>query len=111
MDFIDYQIKANKTAVYPNQHSMAGLMYCSLGLAGEAGELCNKIKKIYRDYNCIIPDEAFNDLEKEIGDCLWYLAQLCSELSLSLNHAASSNIQKLLSRKERNTLHGSGDNR
>lgn len=111
MDFTEYQVRASQTAIYPNQQSFAGLMYCSLGLAGEVGELCNKIKKIYRDYSCTIPAEAFNDLEKEIGDCQWYLAQICNELSSSLNRAATSNIQKLLSRKERNVLHGNGDNR
>jgi NTP pyrophosphatase (non-canonical NTP hydrolase) len=111
MDFTEYQKRADDTAIYPAKHSIAGLMYCSLGLAGEVGELCNKVKKIYRDHGSIITDEIILDLEKEIGDCQWYLAQLCTELSSDLSNVALKNVLKLAYRKERNVLHGNGDNR
>ena len=109
MNFDDYQTKAVETAIYPNQGD--NLYYPALGLAGEAGEVCDKIKKIMRDCDGIPTDEQEMEILKELGDVLWYVANLCEELDCDLSHAAVLNLEKLGSRKERGTLKGSGDNR
>jgi NTP pyrophosphatase (non-canonical NTP hydrolase) len=80
-------------------------------LGDEAGEVLGKVKKIFRDQNGVLTDETRDALKKELGDVLWYLAQLSTELELSLDDIAEANIEKLLGRLERGTLHGSGDNR
>jgi len=80
-------------------------------LAGESGEVCGKISKIMRDHNDVITDKMKLELEKELGDVLWNLSQLATELCLSLDEIATNNLRKLKSRKDRNKLHGSGDNR
>lgn len=108
MNFNDYQQQAVATAIYG---AGVTLMYPSLGLAGEAGEVCNKVKKIFRDDNGVVTEEKREALKGEIGDCLWYLAALARDLGISLAEAAAENINKLLSRKARGTLQGSGDNR
>lgn len=109
MDFNEYQRKAKITALYPNVGS--NITYPTLGLAGEAGEIANAVKKIERDDNSIITDEKRAQLQKELGDVLWYVAQICTELSIHLDDVASGNISKLASRKERGVITGSGDNR
>ena len=109
MNFQEYQEKAWTTAIYPNKGK--NITYPALGLGGEAGEVLEKIKKIIRDDNFEITQEKKQELIKEIGDVLWYLAAIASELKIDLNEIAEQNISKLFSRKERNTLHGSGDNR
>ncbi len=109
MNFNEYQIEARKTAVYPNIGN--NIYYPTLGLCGESGEVAEKVKKIFRDNNGIVTDESKLKLEKELGDVLWYVAQLATELNLSLDEIATNNIRKLQSRKERNQIHGSGDNR
>lgn len=109
MTFQEYEIQAAKTAIYPRSYS---IIYPALGLAGEAGEVAEKVKKMLRDGH--IDPHA---LHKEIGDCLWYLAALCHDLSeefglnLSLAKAAEVNLEKLADRAKRNTLQGNGDNR
>lgn len=103
-----YQDACNRTAVYPED---VGLMYCMLGLAGEAGEMCNKLKKVYRDDNGELSPEVAVELLDELGDCLWYAAQIATELGGSLGHVAASNLDKLASRARRGTLRGSGDKR
>jgi NTP pyrophosphatase (non-canonical NTP hydrolase) len=108
-DFKEYQEAAASTAVYPDLGS--NLYYPALGLAGEAGELCNKVKKIMRDDDGRLTEESRAVISKEIGDVLWYVAAMCSEAGLSLEVVASENIEKLKGRKERGTLQGSGDNR
>ena len=100
---IDDVNAAAKTAVYKTAHQV---LYPALGLAGEAGEVANKVKKMLRD----------NDFDREaivaeIGDVLWYIAALSRDLNVSLNDIALSNIEKLYGRKERGTLQGSGDKR
>ena len=109
MDFNEYQKKAFETAIYPNKGN--NIIYPALGMGGEAGEILNKIKKILRDENFSISKEKKDELIKEIGDLLWYIAALSTELKINLNDIAEKNIAKLSSRKERNQLHGSGDNR
>lgn len=109
MNFDEYQKLASTTAIYPIIGN--NIYYPALALAGESGEVCDKISKIMRDYNDIVTDEMKLELEKELGDVLWNLSQLATELCLSLDEIATNNLRKLKSRKDRNKLHGSGNNR
>ena len=109
MNFTDYQTKSRKTAKYPDiGHPV---IYPTLGLANEAGEVAGKIKKIFRDKAGVINGEDREALKSELGDVLWYLAQVCTELNLSLDDVAEHNIEKLYSRLERGRIGGDGDNR
>ena len=109
MNFKEYQEKSQQTAIYPNLGN--NFIYPSLGLAGETGEVMEKIKKLIRDQDGKINDEFKKEISKEMGDVLWYLAQLATEFSLSFDKIAEENIEKLFSRKDRGVLHGNGDNR
>lgn len=109
LGFDQYQKESRKTAVYPNQGN--NFIYPALGLAGETGEVLEKIKKIIRDKGGKLDEETREKIAKEIGDVLWYIAQLCTELGLSMEEVAKQNLEKLFSRKERGTLHGEGDER
>lgn len=109
MNLSDYQKDSKVTAIYPAIGH--GVVYPALGLAGEAGEVANKIKKIFRDDNGVITAEKREQLQKELGDVLWYLSQVASELELDLDEIAAGNLQQLASRKQRGTLKGDGDNR
>mgnify|MGYP001167807077 FL=1 len=97
-----YQKQAAETAIYPKNKA---LEYLALGLVGEAGEVANKIKKVIRD------GTSPNNVRDELGDALWYLAMLSTEIGYSLDTIADKNLWKLANRKERNVLGGSGDNR
>ncbi len=107
--FGDYQTRSRTTAIYPDAGS--NFVYPTLGLAGEAGEVAEKIKKVLRDKGGKIDDETRAAVEKELGDVLWYVAQLATELGLGLDRVAEANLAKLASRKDRGLLGGSGDNR
>ena len=109
MDFNDYQKRSRATAIYPDMGK--NFVYPTLGLTGESGEVSEKIKKIIRDKNSTIDDTAREEIKKELGDVLWYLAQLATELGLSLDDVAEFNLFKLAERQKRNMIHGSGDNR
>lgn len=111
MKMNDYQKSSGVTAIYPDQGEIGGLAYAVLGLGGEAGEIANKVKKIIRDRGGVITSEDKNDLLKEAGDVLWYLARLVDELGGSLDEVADSNLRKLLDRQRRGVLTGSGDTR
>jgi NTP pyrophosphatase (non-canonical NTP hydrolase) len=105
----DYQSRSRVTAVYPNAGD--NLLYPTLGLCGEAGEVAEKIKKMVRDDDGILSDERRAALSKELGDVLWYLTQIATEADLDLGAIAEANLEKLLSRRDRNVLSGSGDDR
>jgi len=109
MEFKDYQNKASQTAIYPNRGN--NIYYPCLGLAGESGEVCEKIKKVMRDSDGKVSPETKELLKKELGDILWYISALADELGLDLDEIAQHNIDKLFSRKDRDKLHGSGDER
>jgi len=112
MDFNEYQTEANKTAIYAGRGNVAGLMYAALGLAGEAGEVADRVKKVWRDDVSPFSDpEVFDGLRKELGDVLWYLSQVAEEIAVPLDYIAGENVQKLRSRQERGVLGGSGDER
>jgi NTP pyrophosphatase (non-canonical NTP hydrolase) len=113
LTFIQYQIESRKTAMYP-QDGISGISYTSLGLNGEAGEVAEKIKKIIRDHSGDLEDaitDQRDSVKKELGDVLWYISALAYEFGLSLEEVANANIKKLQSRKERNKIQGSGDDR
>jgi len=103
VDFKSYQDMASETAVYKTEHSV---IYPALGLAAEAGEVANKVKKILRDGN--FNREAIAD---EVGDCLWYIAALCRDLNVDMKELAKNNLRKLHDRKARGVIQGSGDKR
>ncbi len=108
MELSEYQHSSRRTAEYPRQ---AWLAYPALGLAGEAGEVAEHAKKAIRDDGGTISDERRAAMAKELGDVLWYVAQLATELDLDLDEIAARNLEKLLSRQRRGVLSGSGDDR
>lgn len=108
MELSEYQHLSRRTAEYPRE---AWLAYPALGLAGEAGEVAEHAKKAIRDDGGEITGERRAAMSKELGDVLWYVAQLASELELDLDEIAQANLDKLLSRQRRGVLSGSGDER
>lgn len=109
MNFEEYQQQARNTAKYPViGHSV---IYPTLGLTSEAGEVAGKIKKIFRDKGGIFGEADRAALEAELGDVLWYLAQVATELQMSLDEIAGNNIAKLLDRQARGAIQGDGDDR
>jgi len=111
MNLNEYQTLAVRSAFYPGMCTMKGVTYLALKLNGEAGEVAEKIGKCLRDDNGILTPERRSALILELGDVLWYLANLSEELQTSLTDVAEANLKKLASRKERGTQSGSGDNR
>lgn len=126
IDFVTYQREALTTARYPRQ--LDNILYPTLGLAGEAGEVANKIKKLMRDdpnwgspdpdtddfdtpYTMTLTPDQRQSIADELGDVLWYLAVLASECGLPLHEIAHNNLVKLRRRTANNTIAGSGDNR
>ena len=108
MQIGEYQRLSRRTAAYPRE---AWLAYPALGLAGEAGEVAEHVKKLIRDDAGELSKQRRLALSKELGDVLWYVAQLASELELDLDAVAQENLDKLLSRQRRGVLSGSGDDR
>jgi NTP pyrophosphatase (non-canonical NTP hydrolase) len=99
MNFENYQSEASQTALYPNR--LKNLEYPTLGLAGEAGEVANIVKKIQRDHGGIITDEVRAKLKDELGDVLWYISACADELGLTLTEIAEYNVNKLAKRHGR----------
>ena len=109
LTFDVYQMRAMETAVYPVESEV---VYPALGLNGEAGEVAEKVKKIIRDKNGDFSDyDDRMEIILELGDCLWYIAAIATNLGVTLDDVAYRNLEKLASRKERKKLHGNGDNR
>ena len=108
-NFDDYQKESRKT--WTEIDVAHSITYPTLGLLNEAGEFAGKIKKIFRDKDKKISEKDRQALKGELGDVLWYFAQICTELGLSMEEVAASNIEKLKSRQERGVLQGEGDNR
>lgn len=107
--FDEYQKIISKTAVYPRIGN--NIVYPVLGLTGEAGEVAEKVKKIERDKDGNWTEEDRSAICKELGDVLWYITATGLEFGLSLQEIVDANAEKLLGRRERGTLHGSGDDR
>lgn len=112
--FDDYQRRAYRTAIYPDSMDV---IYPALGLAGEAGEVANKVKKFIRDKDGLsqlqlvppkyLPEDLRHSIADELGDVLWYAAAVATDLGLSLGDIAERNLDKLQSRSERGTIGGS----
>lgn len=111
MDFTEYQALATRTAQFNQPDKTYILMYLCLGLAGESGEVVEKIKHIIRDQKGEVLEEKRELVKKELGDVLWYLSQLARELEISFDDVASANIKKLADRAERNVIKSEGDTR
>jgi NTP pyrophosphatase (non-canonical NTP hydrolase) len=130
MLFNDYQTKTDETAIYEksineyvdgleisdkskadNLKSLLGITYVILGLAGEAGELANKMKKVIRDGGGVLTANTMIDLAKENGDVTWYNGRIFKHLGFTFEEGAKLNLHKLFERKANQTLQGSGDNR
>ena len=113
MNLNDYSTKA-LTTLTPN-HAYGDitpeLMAQILGLADESGEVLSKFKKLIRDKQGAISDEDKNEIIKEIGDVLWYVNSVSHLMGYTLEQVAQINIDKLASRKQRDQIKGSGDNR
>ncbi len=109
MDLNKYQKLARKTANYPNAGK--NLTYPTIGLCGECGEVADKVKKIFRDCDNKVSSKNREAIGKELGDVLWYLSNISSELNFSLNDIAKINLEKIKSRIRRDKVNGSGDNR
>lgn len=108
-NFDIYQHESRKTwNLIPMNHP---IVYPTMGLVNEAGEVAGKVKKIFRDRGGRISPADREALKGELGDVLWYLAQICTELDLSLQEVAEANLAKLFSRLERGQIKGDGDQR
>lgn len=119
MNFEKYQREAQQFDTFSYEEFIAGggkisslgMIEKVLGLAGEAGEVCDKIKKMIRDENGEVSEGKKMEIVKEMGDVLWYLAMVARYLGVSFEKVAELNIEKLTDRKKRNKIHGTGDNR
>jgi len=128
MDFNEYQDEAHKTAQYPKlniatrqgnhddnctvpSNTPVPWVYATLGLVGEAGEVAEKVKKIVRNKQGALADTDKVELAKELGDVLWYVAELASCLDLNLDDIARLNLTKLQDRVDRDKICCEGDNR
>lgn len=113
MQFSDYQKQTRTTAQYPDIGK--NFIFPTLGLVGEAGEVAEKIKKLIRDKAQSVPAGMTEDdraeIKKELGDVLWYLTQLATEINVTLDDVAETNLAKTRSRQERQQISGDGDNR
>ncbi len=107
IDFTEYQRESRKT--WSLIHTDHAIVYPTLGLVNEAGEVAGKVKKIFRDKGGVITDVERESLKQELGDVLWYLTQICTELDLPLESVAAANLEKLFDRLERGVIRGDGD--
>ncbi|MBU2496894.1 MAG: nucleoside triphosphate pyrophosphohydrolase family protein, partial [Nanoarchaeota archaeon] len=102
MEFTEYQKKAWETAVYPNKGN--NISYAAIALGGESGEVLDKIKKILRDHGAQINEEKKQEIVKELGDVLWTVAALATELKVDLNDVAEKNVKKITDRQTREVV-------
>ena len=111
--FDDYQKKIIKTDTFRHTSNVLhpAMLEKIMGLTGEAGEVSDKFKKIIRDKNAVISKEDREEIIKELGDTLWYIASIARYLDAPLSEVAEKNVEKLYSRLKRGTLAGDGDNR
>ena len=109
MEFNDYQRESRRTAIYPDAGK--NMTYPVLGLCGEAGEVAEKMKKVMRDKGGYFDHDSRAAIRKELGDVLWYVSQIASELNFDLENVAQENLDKLRDRMMRGKIKGDGDNR
>jgi len=110
MTFEEYQEEAHQTS-FNTAIGDDTLLYPVLGLLGEAGEIANKVKKVYRDKGGQFSDGDLSMLFDEISDVMWYVAEICTQCRVSMTDVAKDNLRKLADRAERGVIGGSGDNR
>ncbi len=110
MDFKEYQKDSTRSDMNVVVKD-SNLAYYALGLCDESGEVAGKIKKLYRDHNGQLTEEYKKEIEKELGDVVWYLSQICTKLGVSFEEVAQMNLDKLKSRMDRGKITGDGDNR
>lgn len=108
-NFDEYQKFCKSTAMYPKIGK--NFVYPLIGLQGEVGEVSEKIKKLFCDDKGKLTNEKKAEIVKELGDVMWYIAQLSTEFNVKFSEVIKGNIEKLSSRQKRGRLHGSGDNR
>lgn len=113
MDFNEYQKLATKTSLLHEDKNNPhyALMYFCLGLAGETGEVIEKVKKVIRNHHGEMPEDKRDLIKHEIGDVLWYLSQTARMCDILLDDAASANIEKLRDRADRGVIKSEGDAR
>lgn len=109
MRFDEYEREVVRYAKYPSKGR--NMVFTTLGLAGEAGEVADKVKKVIRDHKGRLTSEAREAIRLELGDVLWYLCMCCHELGVTLTDVADANLSKTRSRRNRGTTVGSGDYR
>lgn len=109
LTFQEYEERARTTAQYPAVGK--NIIYPTLGLNGEAGEVAEKVKKMIRDRDGVLDIATEQAIAKEIGDVLWYCAMLAHEIGIPLEFIATMNLNKLADRKKRDAIGGSGDDR
>jgi NTP pyrophosphatase (non-canonical NTP hydrolase) len=107
--FEEYEVFTHEVAIYP--YAGSNLVYPALGLAGEAGEVADHIKKYMRDDDWVLSDARREKVLYELGDVLYYLARMAIEADLTLEQVAQSNIDKLRQRKAQDKLKGEGSTR
>lgn len=111
MNFNEYQLLTDQTAIYPQGRENGALYYVTMGLTSEAGEVAGKVKKALRDEGGLIDDSRAEAIALELGDVLWYCARIATEIGYNLSDVAEGNIRKLTQRKSSGTLGGDGDHR
>ena len=111
MEFNEYQDLASKTAQFADRSSEYKIMYSCMGLAGEAGEVIEKVKKVIRNHGGKMSAEQREAIKQEIGDVLWYLSQVARFCDIALDDAAKANVEKLADRRARGVIHSEGDKR
>ncbi len=107
----DYQEESRITATFNDDDRVPPIVYCALKLNGEAGEVAEKIGKLYRDKNGVLTSDDKKAITLELGDCLWYIARLADMVDSTMNMVAEGNLTKIRSRLRRGKVHGDGDNR
>ena len=110
MTFDEYQKLALKTAVNNYEPLMEKTIW-AMGVAGEAGEVVEKWKKIVAYKDGKVSDDDLNELAKELGDVVWYIAVMADSLGLSFDDVMQRNVRKLADRDKRHVIKGVGDNR
>lgn len=115
MTFDDYSKQAITTDTFDGRAvtkvTDGAIISKILGLAGEAGEVAEKFKKIVRDKDAELSEQDVLEIQKELGDVLWYINALCHYIGITLDDTAQKNLEKVLGRKDRGQTKGSGDNR
>jgi NTP pyrophosphatase (non-canonical NTP hydrolase) len=111
LTFGEYSTQAIASATYPGATTIECVMYLALKLAGEAGEVAQKIAKAVRDNASVIDETRRRALCSELGDVLWYVSAIAGELDSSLAEVAQQNLTKIKDRQARGAIGGDGDNR